>query len=194
MGIDYKLDYAMYSGDSIAHGTTTKTDIDASMWDATVGYSMPAMMNFHVWLGMHSDSGTKSGETKHKTYNPFHYDAHENAGQMDILGWGNLTYQRVGVSINPTDDIGVNLEYLKFTKTEKTGDSYGNAGYSDLATALTTTAGEDDLGNEIDLTVTKKYTNNFTTAASYRMFQAGDAFGSGADDASQIYLEGKLTF
>jgi hypothetical protein len=108
---------------------------------------------------------------------------------MDLFGWGNLTYMRLGASFQPADDITVAAEYFMFTQTEKDGaNTYRGANRNDVDAA------EDDLGTELDLTVTKKYSNNFAISASYRMFAPGDEFGANADDYNQAYLEGKLTF
>jgi len=187
-GVDWRLNYEMEDGEKTADAGT-KTDVSTSMIDAEIGYAMPDMMNSRVHFGYHTDSGTSSG-TDDETYDGFHYDTHANAGLMDIIGWGNLTYMRLGGTMMPSDDITVGLEYLMFTQTEKEDAVYGTDG-----TALT--AGDttkDEIGNEIDLWVTKKYSNNFSATARYSLFQPGDEFGASPDDYSQLYLETKLTF
>jgi hypothetical protein len=200
-GVDYKATYAMHSGENEVGGA--KTDIKSSMWDATVGYSMPEMMNFHVWLGMHQDSGDSditAGDAE--TYKPFHYEQHENAGRMDVVGWGNLTYTRVGFTLAPQDDLTVGAEYLMFSKTEGKDAVYAdNLAADNAATgnsavtrikAFNAGVDEDDIGNEMDVWVTKKYTNNFSITGRYGQFAPGDALGD--DTYTQMYLEGKLAF
>lgn len=192
-GIDYRATYAMHDGDgsdSLAPGT--KVGISATMMDLEVGYSMPAMMNFRVHAGYHMDSGDDDPAAgDNDRYNPFHYQQHENAGLMDVLGWGNLTYTRAGFALSPMEDLTVGAEYLMFTKTEEDGLSYGSDGSTPVAGAAV--AGEDDLGTELDVVVTKKYTNNFAIQARYGMFSPGDAFTTD-DTFTQMYLEGKMTF
>jgi len=95
-----------------------------------------------------------------------------------------LTYMRVGASVMPSDDVTVGLEYFMFSQTEK----------DDASVAHEMDANEDELGTEIDLVVTKKYNNNFSTQLRYGIFQPGDEYGPNADDHSQVYLEAKLTF
>lgn len=207
-GVDYRLTYASYKGEREV-SEAAKKDVDASMIDAEVGYSMPETMNLRVSLGYHTDSGTKSAETDQdgdtnddETYQGFHYDRHHNAGYMDVLAFGNLTYTRAGVSLNATDDVMVGLDYYIFTQTEKSDFSYSATGKfdSDGAGAANRLAGtdatKDDLGTEIDLVVTKKYSNNFLIKARYGIFSPGDEFkaAGGEDDYSQLYLESKLTF
>src|SRR5690606_34399602 len=134
-----------------------------------------------------TDTGNSSAGDN-ETYSGFHYDTHNNAGLMDRFTFGNLTYMRVGAAFQPSDDVTVGLEYFMFSQTEKEGGTNG-AGLAGDADA-----NEDELGNEIDLVVTKKYSNNFSTMLRYGIFQPGDEFGANADDHSQLYLEGKLTF
>lgn len=194
-GFDYRATYAMYTGKqdanaaAAAFGGNSNADIKADMMDLEVGYAMPAMMNFRVHAGYHMDSGDSDPTTgDDERYNGFHYDVHNNAGLMDVLGWGNLTYTRAGVAIAPMEDLTVAAEYFMFTKTEKADSTTDTKG-----ALVATNANEDDLGTELDVTVTKKYTNNFAIQARYGMFTPGDAF-TPDDTMTQVYLEGKLTF
>lgn len=202
-GFDYRATYAVHDGDgSDSAAPGTEVSISSSMMDLEVGYSMPAMMNFRVHAGYHTDSGDDDPTPAtggNDRYNPFHYQQHENAGLMDVLGWGNLTYTRVGVALSPMEDLTVGAEYLIFTQTEEDGISYGSDG-STIQTATATAAlggtspvGEDDLGTELDVVVTKKYTNNFAIQARYGMFSPGDAWTTD-DTFTQMYFEGKMTF
>jgi hypothetical protein len=186
-GVDYSVTYAMYSGETELTGTST--DVDASMIDLEVGYAVPAAWNGRFHVGYHTDSGQDSGSDNTR-YSGFHYNMHETAGLMDVVGWGNLTYTRIGANMKPTDDISVGVEYLMFTKTEKDDDVNAEDG----VTAVAAVDGEDDIGTELDLSVTKTYSSNFSTTASYRMFTPGDAIAADGDDRTQIYIEGKLKF
>jgi hypothetical protein len=189
-GVDYKATYAMYTGENDASGT--KTDIDASMMDLEVGYSMPAVMNLRVHAGYHSDSGDSSAGGDNETYSGFHYNTYQNAGLMDVVGWGNLTYMRAGVALSPMEDLTVGLEYLMFEKTEKGDSVYSTAG-NGATVAGAGVANEDDIGTELDLVVTKKYSNNFAIQARYGQFAPGDAWAND-DTFTQYYLETKLSF
>src|SRR5690606_35815724 len=161
----YTATYAMYSGETQVAGGGATTDISASMIDAEVGYSMPATMGLRVHVGYHTDTGTAAGTTDNETYSGFHYDMHNNAGLMDRFTFGNLTYMRVGAAVHPSDDVTVGLEYFMFSQTE--------ADQAVDANGVNANTTEDELGNEIDLVVTKKYSNNFSTMLRYGMFQPG---------------------
>ena len=189
-GLDWRVNYEMESGTIT---TTAENDISTSMMEVELGYTMAEMMNSRLHVGYHMDSGNSASTTPgdREMYDGFHYDTHNNAGLMDVLEWGNLTYLTVGFSMSPTDDITVAADYYMFTQTEKDGATNGNA----TITGATLDADEDDLGTELDLTVTKKYTNNFNISGSYRMFTPGDEFGTAMEDSyNQMYVEAKLTF
>jgi hypothetical protein len=192
-GLDWRANYEMEDGEN--DDGTTKTDISTSMIDAELGYKFGAT---RAHFGYHTDSGTASGNDN-ETYNGFHYDTHNNAGLMDILGWGNLTYMRVGAT-HAMDDLTFGAEYLMFTQTEKQDFYYTTTGSSDANNNGTVDAGEgdvaeDELGTEIDLWVTKKYTNNFNITGRYSMFTPGDEFGTTQEDNhNQLYVEAKLSF
>lgn len=196
-GADYRLNYEMEDGEDKAVGGN-KTDISTSMIDVEAGFTLAAMMNTRLFLGYHMDSGnskTPTATTDDETYDGFHYDSHDNAGLMDVVGWGNLTYMRFGLGMQPADDITVGFEYLMFTQTEKKDNVYGGT-IGGAAGATAGDATEDDIGSEWDVWVTKKYTNNFNISARYGMFSPGDEFkAANQEDAySQIYVESKLTF
>ena len=181
--VDYNLTYAMYTGEF--SGTT---DIDASMYDLTVGFSMPDVMNMRIAAQIHSDTGADGG-ADFTRYTGFHYDTHNNAGLMDIVGYGNLTFNRIGLTMDAKEDLSVGLDYYMFTLTEDTDGSYNTAG-----TALAAANSEDDLGTEIDLWVQKTYSSNFNMKLRYGQFAGGDHLGTSLDDATQIYLESNMTF
>jgi len=189
--VDYRATYASLTGDE---GDGSGTDdlsvkVGSSMMDAEVGYTMANVKNLRVSLLYHTDSGTDSG-TKNKTYQPFHYDRHNNAGLMDVVGWGNLTYQRVGLSMDASDAIKVGADYLIFTATEKAD---GNVSNGQAALTLAD-ASKDDLGTELDVWVTKTYSSNFSINARYGMFTPGDRLAADGDNNTLMYLEGNLTF
>lgn len=192
-GLDWRLNYEMETGEITAGAT--KSDIKTSMMDAELGYAIPAAMNTRVHVGYHTDSGNSASTTAgdREMYDGFHYDTHNNAGLMDVYGWGNLTYMRAGLTLSPADDITVAAEYFMFTQTEKDGAT--NSENTAISGATGDTA-EDDLGTEIDLTVTKKYTNNFDISASYRMFSPGDEWKTDTleDGYNQIYVGANLKF
>src|SRR5207302_1504581 len=182
MGVDYRANYEIYNGTRKSTAAAASQDVDANMMDAEVGYSMPSMMGFRVHGTYHVDTGTSSA-TKDQTYQGFYYDRHDNGGLMEKFAWGNLTYMNLGLTANPRDDISVAVNYYTFTKTEKKDFAYAGTGktvgtgYGAVGTIAATNPAnstKSDLGTELDISVTKKYNNNFSINAHYAMFTPGD--------------------
>jgi len=187
-GFDYRATYAMYSGE-LTDGATT-TDNDASMIDAELGYTMADMMNMRVHALYHTDSGQDSSSDNTR-YDAFFYEQHANAGLMDVVGWGNLTYIKVGVALEPVEMTKVGVDYYMFTKTEKTDAIVGTSNAGLLTNTGTT---DDDLGSEIDVWATRALSNGAELNARIGMFQAGDAFGANAEDITDFSLGATFRF
>lgn len=186
-GFDYRGTYAMQKGETVV--TATTTDSKASMYDLEVGYTLKDVMGLRVSGIYHNDTGTSG--TDNETYDSFFYDSHRNAGLMDIVGWGNLNYIKLGVAVEPAEMLTAGLDYYMFKKSEKADDIYG-AGNGVVALAGAST--DDDIGSEIDLWAKKTLSNGAEIVARYGMFQAGDAWGTGKEDVSQYSLEATFRF
>lgn len=205
-GFDYHAAADMYQGKIKVFDAGSSTDYDAtgSMFDIGVGYTMPEMMMMHFGLTYHMDSGgdTMNATNKaSKTYMAGQYDAHNVGGTLtDAVAWGNLTYFRLNFGMKPQDDLGVDLYLSKFSRTNNkdTVVVYG------AAAGTVATTDSSDIGQEIDLTLTKSYGDNFSIWALYGMFQPGDmvkkdgvngTVGSTEEEQhTRIQLQGKLTF
>ncbi len=203
VGLTYNLTAAFQTGkDKFVAG-----DIDQSgnMFDVLVGYNMDQA---RVWVGYHMDSGNDDDATKNTRYNPLFYNAHDNAGRMDIFGWGNLTYIYLGGAYNVSESTEIGVEALMFSRTEDNdffsaqpyrGGFYGLAGpgYDPGTGALGTNAGEKDLGTEIDVWATHKYDNGANIGARLGYFTPGKFFSDndGPDESSmQVMLTGGFNF
>lgn len=185
-GVDYRATYAMHDGDKME--TPTKTDIKGSMMDLELGYTLPQVMGLRISALYHADSGTSTGSSnKDEDYKPFHYDIHNNAGLMDVVRWGNLTYIKLGLEAQPSEDLSVGLAYYDFTSTEKGAGTTGS-GYT------VGDATKDDVGSEINVWVKKSYSNNFSIKARYGIFDPGDRIGANADKMTQYYVAGTMSF
>lgn len=198
-GVDFNFTYAAVTGENIgeraAGSTAANQDISSNMMDLKVGYTLADVMGLRIGVDYHMDSGTSATSTKDETYDSFYYQMHQNAGKMDILRWGNLSYIGVLLSLKPMENTTVGVDYYMFTQTEKDGASiFGAQNGTGLAAAGDVT--EDDLGTEIDLWATHKYDNGLEMKARYSMFTPGDEFkAAGLEDMySMIFVEAKTTF
>ncbi|MGE3975159.1 MAG: alginate export family protein [Bdellovibrionales bacterium] len=200
--VDYKFITDMYTGKKKVSPSTASTgdqNLTGSMFDLTVGYTLPEVMMLRIGGNYHMDSGGEVTATDNKTYKPFHYSSHEFGGNMDVVQWGNVTYWGLNAGIKPTDDLGVRLDYLSYSRTSDR-DSVSINGATQSAETGTTTAGSSNkIGSEIDLTVTKTYGDNLSVWALYGVFTPDEFIkgnpASARDDAhTRIQLQGKLTF
>lgn len=164
MGIDYRFTYNNYSGEKNA------VDQKSSMMDAEVGYSMPDMMNFRVSGLYHTDTGDDAATADNETYSSFVYDKHNNAGEMDVVTWGNITYMKLGLSLEPMEQLKVGFDYYTFTNT------------------TVASGAKDDVGTEMDITVEKKYDDNFSAKLRLGQFAPGDATAVNGDTRSDAML------
>lgn len=199
---DYHATYAMSGGDFKTFAAKTKSD--GNMMHFMLGYKFPEFMNSRVYAIYHSDTGNKSSTAdKNETYDAYFYERHANAGLMDIVDWGNLTYYSIGYTLMPMDQMEIGLEYHVFTRSEKTSGNNRGVGGTQLTGLGSTLAApgdttKNDLGSEIDLVATKKYDAGFQIQARYGMFMPGKAIKlnntNKADTISELFVEAKMNF
>lgn len=196
--LDLKLNYEGTSGKvkSVAAGPGAVTSVDSkgSMMQAELGAKFDAFMGSRVFVGYHKDSGSKD-TTKNPgdAYDSFFYEKHENAGLMDLVNWGNLTYMTVGFTLKPGDNTDAGIMYHMFSRTEK---GTGSGGDSSVFTGYN--ADKDAIGNEIDVWAQHRYDGGLSTVLRLGYFTAGDALKNQTPKADenimQVMVEGKLTF
>jgi len=207
MGFDYRAAADMYQGKAkvFTGGSSTDFDVNANMFDLGVGYTFAEMMMLRIGAVYHTDSGADSANMTNKAYKSYQagqYDAHNWGGSyMHAVTWGNLTYYSLDAGVKPMEDFGANLRWTKFSRTNN----------KDTVTVYGATAGtvastdSNDIGSEIDLTLTKSYGDNFSIWALYGVFTPGDMIKNDAtaamgtstekeDSHTRIQLQGKLTF
>lgn len=194
--IDLKLNYEGTSGKikSVAAGpgAVTSTDAKGTMMQAEVGAKFDAFMGSRVFVVYHKDSGSKGGKVG-EAYDSFFYEKHENAGLMDLVNWGNLTYITAGLTLKPGDNTDAGIMYHMFSRTEKGtgsgGDNTTFAGYQ---------ADKDKIGDEIDVWAQHRYDGGLSTVLRLGYFTAGDALKNFTpkrdENIMQVMVEGKLTF
>ncbi len=193
-GVDYRATYAAHTGE-LRDAAAAKTDREGSMYHIEVGYSLPDMMNTRFYVAYHSDSGQKDGTDKVQSYDSFFYDKHNNAGLMDVVNWGNLTYISAGVTLSPMEDLDLGLHYHMFSRTEKTdGVVAGNNG----GILSNFDDDKDAIGSEINLVATQRYSDDFQIQAWVGQFMPGDylklSTGPDRESYTQFFVEAKMTF
>lgn len=178
---DWNVEYAIQNGDIGEPTGGPKTDISAWIGEAWFGFNFNAGSTTHgrVHVGTLMTSGDKTSTTKDEEFIPLFGDFHANNrfGDMDFIdefGPSNITDFNVGYEHWFGANHSVMAAYHKFKLTEKNG--------------LT----EDDLGDEIDLKYTYRYSKNVSFEALVGQANAGKAleadFGVLKSDAVQRVL------
>ena len=139
-GLDYKLAGALH-GDSF--DTMTEYGVDAQ-----VGYTLD--FDARIYVGGHYES---------ENYNPFYYDRHSRAGNLDVAQWGNGTiYGEAGIAYMPSEDFEIGVVGLYFHKVGKDSwGQWGNGGVNPDGDAELSTDGV----IEADVYVKKSYAGGF---------------------------------
>lgn len=185
-GLDYTLEVPYQFGEVTTTGSTTfganAGDYDLSAWAlaAKVGYTIPgAPMNIRIGAEYNyatGDDNANDGDID--TFQVLYPTNHAHFGIGDFTPatnqWSNIQAWSVNASADITEKIRLYVAYWSYSLAEE------NA------------AGDDDLGSEIDLIASYKYSNNVSLEAGVSRFMPDDAtVGSGnPDDAADwAYLQ-----
>lgn len=104
----------------IQQGTNRSTDqsIRANMLHAKVGAVVYEPWQLSLYAQYHNDTGDDAGTSDvDEGYDPLYYNHFQNAGKMNQLGWGNLTYFSAGVSWAFANQSTMSLEYNRFYRS-----------------------------------------------------------------------------
>ena len=183
----YRLSGAFQAGkigiSNPASTDASSSEFSAMMIDAMLGYRVPDWLGLKVSIALHRDTGN-NGPGKQKQYQPLFYDRHNNAGLMDVVRWGNLSYASMNISMSPKDDFDFGLGLYAFARTEGlSGVSFGPRFTNEFDEAF----GADQvraggvfntdskmIGSEIDLYLDKTYEANFKVGARLSAFVPGN--------------------
>ena len=206
-GFDLHANYSSRSGDykfqENPGDAVSKLDGSANMMQIQTGYTFEEWMRTRIGFVYHADSGTKSGSTdKMNTYDGYFYEDHRNAGLMDLLNWGNLTYWGASIDANPSDATKVGLAYLKFSKTEDGSDVVagpnGRYLFYTSSTVLANSTAHNDIGGEIDLYAEHSYDSGLNMITRFGYFMPGGALDNSTiqrgEGVWQAMVQGKMTF
>lgn len=194
---DYWAELIKQGGQSFVFGTDEKSDVDALA--ANVGARVtgggpvsPALSLEYAYGSGDSErasvtdtqGGNLSGDD-----NNFLYFGYFPAGTALAPRLSNIHIYRAGLSGKPfarwrwMRDLEMTAEYFRYFKDK------AQAGISDTEAI----GNSDDIGSEVDLTVSWQIFSDISWSLSYGRFSPGDAFPEGANDAEQ-YFSQSLTF
>lgn len=194
-GLGYSATYAAHTG--TAKSSLGEGDVKGNMIDLMARYDLPELSFLFFQLGFHTDTGDEDDGTNldTETYRPFFYNRHENAGLMDVIEWGNLTYFYIGTGVRAWE-IDFAVTYYMFSQTEENNDTNKGAHGSFLnGGAAIDTDGEDAIGSEIDFTATHQLDNGLNLGFRWGIFSPGDEFTVGQQETySQYVFEMSMKF
>ncbi len=179
-GFHHETEFAFQGGT-----TVNETDVSAIMFALNLGYAPPDVsFKPDLTAGVDYLSGDDDpNDDTYKAFDTMYATNHKYYGYMDyflnvpVNAYGaGLMDMHVKLSVKPCPKGLLSLAFHMFNTAED---------YT-LADNSTTTA----LGNEIDLTMKRKYNENVTFVAGGSMFMPGDIFKEtwGEDNSTWFYL------
>jgi len=176
-GADYTLEVPYQFGE-MNDGAGSDLDLSAWAFAAKVGYTIPgAPMNIRI--GAEYDYATGDDDSTDDdidTFQALYPTNHAHFGIGDFTTATNRWSNIQAWSINAGADV---IEKLRLY-----------VAYWDYSLAEENSAGDDDLGSEIDLIATYKYSNNVSIEAGASRFMPDDATATSPDDAADwAYLQ-----
>ena len=167
-----------------------KLSINQVAADIEVGYVFPESNNLHLWGGYHYDTGDSGSTDESDGYDSFYYEVYGNAGRMDFLRWGNLSFYKFGLDVDLSSRVNLGAEWISFSKTEPTGSvNFGDAGRymkSKVDTADIVLGSSKDLGNEFDIWLDYGATSGVNVRSTIAVFFPGDTFGSATTTSGSL--------
>ncbi len=197
-GIDYRGEYYHQFGDADQDGSTvgitggatvgTEVDRDAFMFGARIGKSFdnvtmkPSLTLWYDYLSGTSDADVTGTNPEYKSFNTLFDTGHKFYGFMDLyLGQGSgsassgtagLGLQDIAIKtkLSPMPGWTLKADYHWFSTTESVAANVNRA-------VNTTTSADNQLGNELDITLINKYNantnislgfSNYTTTVAFR--------------------------
>ncbi len=168
-GLDYTVELPYQTGEE-------SETVDISAWALAVkaGYTLPTPLKIRVGAEYDYGSGDEiPSADENGAFTDLFPTNHAHFGIADVAGansWSNLTAWSLNASADVNEKLNVYAAYWNYTANE--------------------TAGDDEIGSEIDLVAAYKYNNNVGIEAGAARFYPGDATAVTPDDPQDFaYLQ-----
>ena len=182
-----RADYVEETTNTSYPGWNTNHDINAFAIHAEAGYTFKNIpwtprIGYAYSFASGDENYDKGTQETYKQVSP---TQHAHNGYMDITSWQNIKDHQIHLNLKPTKKLVVDVKAHFFELDEEAdnwwhvgGTSINAAGadnFDDISTAGSATSSVDDeLGQEIDITLKYKMFQNFGVVAGYSHFWAGD--------------------
>jgi hypothetical protein len=203
----YEAETAWQFGDREISGRFFDNELNISAWYASLELKYTFAETWgKPFLLLGADYASGDGDPTDdsvETYNQLYPLGHAYFGYIDTVARQNIKALKLGAGIILVPNkLTVAVDYHWFWRADE-GDGIYNAGGAPVRSAIfvtpggrTVTAQENELGQELDLTLSYTLNRHLSFALGYSHFYTGDFLketGSG-DDTDFFYLQSKLTF
>ena len=211
-GFDYTLEPVWQRGTTQAASVSPKSnDISAFAVHAEAGYTFKNVpWTPRIGYAYSFASGDDRSGGSLNTFKQISPTQHAHNGYMDVTSWQNIKDHQIHLNVKPTKKLVIDVK-AHFFKLDEVNDNWWHIGgglvnrAGGLASGGTfTPAGgtaqrlDDDLGQEIDVTLKYKMFKNFGVVAGYSHFFADDYIedtGGGVDRGIDwFYLQTTVKF
>ena len=159
---------------------------DALAANLEVGYTFDMSYSPRVYLGGAYFEGSKDDMPFNRLFSNWEYTMFDFLGEQSNANMTNFWTARAGFSLMPTETLKVTLgaAYLQLVEDYSVDGPWWCPGHKN----------SDDLGWEIDASLSYAYTKDLSFQGGYSHFFTGDALGRHTDDFDYLYFETKLCF
>lgn len=140
---------------------------------------------------------TERSREKHTAWDPMFENQAGGTIYNTLFNLSNAHIHTVSGQVNPIEDVTAKVSWTNLALDRKL---HSDAAFALISpngggTAVAFNADEDDIGNEVDATLTYDYTEDVQIGANFGWFMPGDLF-TGANDqvATQAILHGNVNF
>jgi len=217
-GFDYTIEPNLQTGSSryipdaasgLSQNENAKESINAWAIHAEAGYTFKNLpWTPRIGYAYSFASGDENfGTGSQKTYKQVSPTQHAHNGYMDVTSWQNIIDHQVHLNFKPTKKLVVDVK-AHFFELDQESDNWWHVGgaavnragadqFVDSSTGATEDV-DDELGQEIDVTLKYKMFENFGVVAGYSHFFSGDFIEDtmGANDrgVDWFYLQTTVKF
>ncbi len=194
-GLDYTIEPNLQTGQSrytpnaasastVSQNVNSKDSINAWAIHAEAGYTFKNLpWTPRIGYAYSFASGDDNFDVgSQKTYKQVSPTQHAHNGYMDVTSWQNIIDHQIHFNVKPSKKLVVDVK-AHFFELDEEADNWWHIGGSGVNRAGadqfvdnngTTQDVDDELGQEIDVTVKYKMFKNFGVVAGYGHFFAGD--------------------
>ncbi|MGR3294115.1 MAG: alginate export family protein [Candidatus Scalindua sp.] len=212
-GFDYTIEPVWQRGTTQAKGVSpVSNQINAWAIHAEAGYTFKSIpWTPRIGYAYSFASGDDNfGAGSARTFKQISPTQHAHNGYMDITSWQNIKDHQIHLNLKPTKKLVIDVK-AHFFSLDEVNDNWWHIGGTGINRGGGLTSGgtfvnpagvterlDDELGQEIDITLKYKMFQNFGVVAGYSHFFAGDYIedtGGGVDRGIDwFYLQTTVKF